>query len=308
MNKYVPPVILFVLACAVIIYLSADFSKSSSSFDVATYLKTRSKIDSLEISLWNAQGDVDAQIAIRGELSTAWESLAAMRLASPVSDKDDESGSGMSGDVWLWIIGGTLAVILCMVVLALVFIHRKKVEETRMMEAIRRGGTQVMESIAEENGAAIRNHTAARRSIIDDAETFAKSVAAQPQQPASKVAFENEHGVPENKILSSSLNKPILRPTAKQRISSAVQSLSDVLFFRRNANRETKAQKNATAASSVNENNSLETSRFDREIMERTKILQMSRRGFPASAIAAKLRLSQERVEAIIKDAVESGN
>lgn len=306
MNKYVPPVILFVLACAVVIYLSADFSGSSSSFNVAAYLQTRSKIDSLEISLWKAQGDVDAQVAIRGELGTAWESLAAMRLESPVSDKEGESGSGMSGDVWLWVIGGTLAVILCMVILALVFIHRKKVEETRMMEAIRRGGTPIKETIAEENGAAIRNHTA-KRSIIDDAETFAKNSAAQPA-PASKVAFENEHGIPENKILSSNLNKPILRPTAKQRISSAVQSLSDVLFFRRNANRETKAQKNVTAAPSVNENNSLETSRFDREIMERTKILQMSRRGFPASAIAAKLRLSQERVEAIIKDAVESGN
>ncbi len=306
MNKYVPPVILFVLACAVIIYLSTDFSGSSSSFDVDAYLQTRSKIDSLEMSLWNAQGDVDAQVAIRAELGTAWESLATMRLSSPVSDKDDEAGAGMSGDVWLWIIGGTLAIILCMVVLALVFIHRKKVEETRMMEAIRRGGAPIKETIAEENGAAIRNHTA-KRSIIDNAETFAKdsATATSRQTSLSKVAFENEHGVPENKILSSSLNKPILRPTAKQRISSAVQSLSDVLFFRRNAN---KTQKNSAVASGVAENNSLETSRFDREFMERTKILQMSRRGFPASAIAAKLKLPQEKVEAIIKDAVESGN
>ena len=56
MKKYAAPVVLFVLACALIVYLKVDFSGSSSSFDVSRYMQTRSKIDSLEVALWNAQG------------------------------------------------------------------------------------------------------------------------------------------------------------------------------------------------------------------------------------------------------------
>ena len=79
MKKYAAPVILFVLACALIVYLKVDFSGSSSSFDVSRYMKTRAKIDSLEVALWNAQGSVDTQVKIRDELANSWEELSAMR-------------------------------------------------------------------------------------------------------------------------------------------------------------------------------------------------------------------------------------
>ena len=48
--------------------------------------------------------------------------------------------------------------------------------------------------------------------------------------------------------------------------------------------------------------------RFDRESSVNSKILQMSRRGFPASAIASKLKIPQAKVESVIKEAVEAGN
>ena len=137
MKKYAAPVILFVLACALIVYLKVDFSGSSSSFDVNRYMQTRAKIDSLEMALWNAQGNVDTQVKIRDELSNAWEDLSAMRSnTASETETPEENVGGFSGGVWLWIIGGTLSVLLCCVILVLVLIHRKKVVETRMMEAL----------------------------------------------------------------------------------------------------------------------------------------------------------------------------
>ena len=134
MKKYAAPVVLFVLACALIVYLKVDFSGSSSSFDVSRYMQTRGKIDSLEVALWNAQGDVNAQVKIRDELANAWEDLSTMRTnTADEAESPEENVGGFSGGVWLWIIGGTLAVLLCSVVLVLVLIHRRKVVETRMM-------------------------------------------------------------------------------------------------------------------------------------------------------------------------------
>ena len=52
----------------------------------------------------------------------------------------------------------------------------------------------------------------------------------------------------------------------------------------------------------------LKTSRFDREFTAKSKILQMSRRGFPASAIATQLGVPQDQVEAVIREAMDAGN
>ena len=324
MKKYAAPVILFVLACALIVYLKVDFSGSSSSFDVNRYMQTRAKIDSLEVALWNAQGKADAQVAIREELSNAWEDLSAMRTNSPDdSESPEENVGGFSGGVWLWIIGGTLAVLLCCVVLVLVLIHRKRVVETRMMEALAKSReTGSMPAIDDsETMAAPRVH-APKKSIIDEAqefaakrrETMAVEANASPDAAAPaagpKAAFEDENGVPENKILTSPFNgKAILRPTARERITSAMQSLSDVLHHDRtrvkNVTEQNPPRPEVAAAAAAHP---LEMNRFDRESSVNSKILQMSRRGFPASAIASKLKIPQAKVEAVIKEAVEAGN
>ena len=316
MKKYAAPVILFVLACALIVYLKVDFSGSSSSFDVNRYMQTRAKIDSLEMALWNAQGNVDTQVKIRDELSNAWEDLAAMRSnTASETETPEENVGGFSGGVWLWIIGGTLSVLLCCVILVLVLIHRKKVVETRMMEALAKAReTGELPAIDDsETISTTRIHTP-KKSIIDEAEEFAakrrETMELQTKSAgASNAAFEDEHGVPENRILTSPFNgKTVLRPTARERITSAMQSLSDVLHHDRTkvrAKEQTPPRPEVVATAVAHP---LEMNRFDRESSVNSKILQMSRRGFPASAIASKLKIPQAKVEAVIKEAVEAGN
>ena len=316
MKKYAAPVILFVLACALIVYLKADFSGSSSSFDVNRYMQTRAKIDSLEIALWNAQGNVDTQVKIRDELSNAWEDLSAMRSnTASETETPEENVGGFSGGVWLWIIGGTLSVLLCAVILVLVLIHRKKVVETRMMEALAKARESSEMPIIDdgETISTTRVH-APKKSIIDEAEEFAarrrETMELQTKSgDASKAAFEDEHGVPENRILTSPFNgKTVLRPTARERITSAMQSLSDVLHHDRTkvrAKEQTPPRPEVVATAVAHP---LEMNRFDRESSVNSKVLQMSRRGFPASAIASKLKIPQAKVEAVIKEAVEAGN
>ena len=323
MKKYAAPVILFVLACALIVYLKVDFSGSSSSFDVGRYMRTRSKIDSLEVALWNAQGNVEAQVAIREALSNSWEELSSMRTKSSVDDAEtpEENVGGFSGGVWLWIIGGTLAVILCSVVLVLVLIHRKKVVETRMMEALAKSReTGEMPAFSpnldnSETMTASRIHSP-KKSIIDEAEEFAakrreSETMMTSATPAPKAAFEDENGIPENKILTSPFNgKTVLRPTARERITSAMQSLSDVLHHDRTKMVQPKVATppRPEVAAPAAPAHPLEMNRFDRESSVNSKVLQMSRRGFPASAIASKLKIPQAKVEAVIKEAVEAGN
>ena len=326
MKKYAAPVILFVLACALIVYLKVDFSGSSSSFDVNRYMQTRSKIDSLEVALWNAQGKVDTQVKIREELANAWEDLSDMRSNTEgEAETPEENVGGFSGGVWLWIIGGTLAVLLCLVILVLVLIHRKKVVETRMMEALARAreSGELPAIDGTETITTTRVH-APKKSIIDEAQEFAAKRRETMELQAktgteqnanasgvdsTKAAFEDDRGVPENRILTSPFNgKTVLRPTARERITSAMQSLSDVLHHDRTkirAKEQTSPRPEVVATAVAHP---LEMNRFDRESSVNSKILQMSRRGFPASAIASKLKIPQAKVEAVIKEAVEAGN
>ena len=73
MKKFLAPIVLLVLASALAVYLLMDFSGSGSSFDAEAYLAARSKIDSLELELWNAKSDPDLQVNIRLQLDSAWE-------------------------------------------------------------------------------------------------------------------------------------------------------------------------------------------------------------------------------------------
>ena len=89
-----------------------------------------------------------------------------------------------------------------------------------------------------------------------------------------------------------------------------MQSLSDVLHHDRTKVKSASEQnppRPEVAATAVAAH-PLEMNRFDRESSVNSKILQMSRRGFPASAIASKLKIPQAKVESVIKEAVEAGN
>ena len=310
MKKFIAPVVLFIVAAGLGAYLLLDFSAVKSSFDAESYLEARSRIDSLQVALFEAQGNPDLQLSIRTELEQSWESLGDMRTAPvPVAA---ENPLGVSSETMLWIAGGVAAIILCIVLLFAVLAHRKKVL-TMKMEAIKAAEEQRFK----EPKGGLDDETIARprpqkRSIIDEVSEFAER---EKQQELPKMAFEDENGVPENKIMTTDLDapRPQLRPTAKERITSAMQSLSDVLRSPRGVTRDRtmkiRAQShNMTGDPTLQAKSPLKTSRFDRELTEKTKIMQMSRRGFPASAIASQLKIPQDQVEAVIKESLESGN
>ena len=319
MKKFLAPIVLLVLASALAVYLLMDFSGSRGSFNAEAYLTARSKIDSLEHALWNAKANPDLQVSIRLQLDSAWEELSSMR-AAPVVDASEgapvESGSH-SADIVKWIVGGVLAIGVCVVILILVLRKRQEII-TRRMEAIKAERFKEPKAILDDATIPPRPRRD-KRSIIADAEeyaaqkreTMAQQAAAKESKPeeAPKVEYEDENRNPANKILTSaSDSKPTLRPTAKERITSAMQNLSDVLRAPRGLSRERtmklRAQsRNLTGDPSLKQS-PLEVTRFDRESNEKMKILQMSRRGFPASAIASSLKISQEKVEAVIKEAM----
>ena len=310
MKKFIAPIVLFIAAAGLGAYLLLDFSVAKSSFDAEAYLEARSRIDSLQVALFEAQGNSELQLAIRSELNQSWETLGDLRTVPvPVAT---ENPLGVSGETMLWIAGGAVAVIVCVILLIAVVAHRKKVM-TMKMEALK------AEQRFKEPKDGLDDETIARprpqkRSIIDEVNEYAAREAAPEKQALPKVAFEDENGVPENKIMTTDLDapRPQLRPTAKERITSAMQSLSDVLRSPRGVTRDRtmkiRAQShNVTGDPTLQAKSPLKTSRFDKEFTEKTKIMQMSRRGFPASAIASQLKIPQDQVEAVIKEALESG-
>ena len=305
MNKFVVPIVLLFLCAGVLLYLLSDFSSGRASFDADAYLQARSKIDSLEVALWEAHDNADAQLAIRNDLEIAWQDLNALRVKTPEgeSQESDKAIAGISKSALVWVVGGVLAVLVCIILLAALS-HRKKVL-TQRMEALKAENRFREPKNGFENDPTIAPRPRApKHSIIDEAAEFAEA-------KETKVSFEDENGNPENKVLISDLGKrPQLRPTAKERITSAIQSLSDVLRAPRGLSRDRtmklRAQShNVTGNPNLQGSNPLETSRFDKELTEKSKILQMSRRGFPASAIATQLKIPQEQVEAVIKSAME---
>ncbi len=305
MKKFVVPIVLLFLCAGVLLYLLSDFSSGRASFDADAYLQARSKIDSLEVALWDARDNADAQLSIRNDLEIAWQDLNALRVKTPEgeSQESDKAVAGISRSALVWVVGGVLAVLVC-IILLVALSHRKKVL-TQRMEALKAENRFREPKNGFENDPTIAPRPRApKHSIIEEADEFAEA-------KETKVSFEDENGNPENKVLISDLGKrPQLRPTAKERITSAIQSLSDVLRAPRGLSRDRtmklRAQShNVTGNPNLQGSNPLETSRFDKELTEKSKILQMSRRGFPASAIATQLKIPQEQVEAVIKSAME---
>lgn len=328
MKKFIAPLVLLVLTCSLVAFLTIDGSGVRSSFDADAYLSSRARIDSLEQALWNSRTTPDRQVAIRLQLDSAWEQLSAMRSAPEQSPEDVSTVGGvpLSFDTLKWVIGGIAAIAICVVVLVLILRKRQEII-TRRMEAVK--AERFKETKAGLDDATIPPRPRReKRSIIADVEAYAAAqqkreaeaamqsvapaaVPATPNEtPEPKVVFEDENGVPENKILTGTPDsKPTLRPTAKERITSAMQNLSDVLRAPRGLSRERtmklRAQsRNMTGDPNLQVKSPLEITRFDRESNEKVKILQMSRRGFPASAIASSLKISQEKVEAVIKEAM----
>ena len=227
MKKFVAPVILFVVAAGLLAYLMLDFSGVKSSFDADAYLQARGRIDSLEVALYEAQGNPDLQLSLRGELEKSWEALAELRTAAPsAGDASAEKVGGLSKETVIWIAGGAAAVLLCVILLVALSYRRKVL--TQKMEALKAEQRFKEPKSGFENDATIAPRPRPqKRSIIEEVSEYAASQQGAAPAAPPKVAFEDENGVPENKILSTDLDapqRPPLRPTAKERITSAMQS------------------------------------------------------------------------------------
>ncbi len=169
-----------------------------------------------------------------------------------------------------------------------------------------------------------------RPSIIDEANAFAEKERLKEQekarekellddsantataQTAASFAFENENGELENRIFSTNpdSSKPALRPTAKQRITTALQSLSSALTRPRGIPRDQtmhlRTQSRNTIDMTALSKSALDVTRFDKERADLTMVKKLKGQGCTPGMIAKKMNISQDEADTLITKVRES--
>lgn len=312
MKKLVVPLILTFLIAGLLFYLKSDPKANSGNLDAALYLETRSKIDSLQVELWNQNKNPEKRVQILSQLDLAWDENQRLKSPIPVSSSEsEEKTASIDLQIGMWFTI-TLVVIICILGMVVLLLKKKRDAITRQMEQIRaeqrfkapKGGFQEDPTFV--------NRTRVRRSIIDDAKAFAEEEKQKMSEVSpNDIAFEDENGLPENKIMAYGPDdKPALRPTAKERITTAMQSLSDALVRPKGMTREKTMRVRAQSRNTLNgssENNPLDITRFDQERSDKERVLQLMRRGYTNSEIARRMQISQEQVDTIIREIRDAG-
>lgn len=312
MKKLVVPLILTFLIAGLLFYLKSDPKANSGNLDAALYLETRSKIDSLQVELWNQNKNPEKRAQILGQLDLAWDENQRLKSPIPVSSSEsEEKTASIDLQIGMWFTI-TLVVIICILGMVVLLLKKKREAITRQMEQIRaeqrfkapKGGFQ--------EDPTFLNRTRVRRSIIDDAKAFAEEEKQKMSEVSpNDIAFEDENGLPENKIMAYGPDdKPALRPTAKERITTAMQSLSDALVRPKGMTREKTMRVRAQSRNTLNGssgNNPLDITRFDQERSDKERVLQLMRRGYTNSEIARRMQISQEQVDTIIREIRDAG-
>lgn len=312
MKKLVVPLILTFLIAGLLFYLKSDPKANSGNLDAALYLETRSKIDSLQVELWNQNKNPEKRAQILSQLDLAWDENQRLKSPIPVSSSESEEKTAsidLQIGMWFTIM---LVVIICILGMVVLLLKKKRDAITRQMEQIRaeqrfkapKGGFQ--------EDPTFLNRTRVRRSIIDDAKAFAEEEKQKMSEVSpNDIAFEDENGLPENKIMAYGPDdKPALRPTAKERITTAMQSLSDALVRPKGMTREKTMRVRAQSRNTLNGssgNNPLDITRFDQERSDKERVLQLMRRGYTNSEIARRMQISQEQVDTIIREIRDAG-
>lgn len=237
------------------------------------------------------------------------------------------------------VVGG---IALCVVLLAIILVLVKKVfgkrsiDDLEAQKAAISGNATPSEMVIEErfrnpkNGYSnddltfTRARSSKRPSIIDEANAYAEAeakaeqekektrepeAAKKPETEAEKApitfAFENAEGVPENRILSSPADKPTLRPTTKERITTALQSLSSALTRPRGVSRDQTMHIRTQSRNSLGKN-ALDLTRFDKEQADMTQVKKLKSKGCTPGMIAQKMNISQDEAETLITKVRES--
>lgn len=313
MKKFVVPAILLILVVLLFAFLKAD--PFEPKLDGERYLLLREEIDAANVEVFAAD-DPDAKEVALKKRDSLWGVLVAMRnlekgetpAALPASEvKSSEKSSG--SNVFVYVIGGLIFLI---VVLGGVFFFLRNRQEaiTRQLEKIREENRFKTPKGGLDDPTFVDRTRVHRRSIIDDVKASPESSQDATVPVADDVEFENAKG---------EVERPVLRPTAKERITSAMQALSDTLAGLRTpkgvhrdperANKY-KAQSHNTLQTEIfpKPNPSpLEMTRFDRERADKEKVLQLNRRGLTPSEIARRTQLSEEQVETVIRIKRETG-
>lgn len=312
MKKLVVPLILTFLIAGLLFYLKSDPKANSGNLDAALYLETRSKIDSLQVELWNQNKNPEKRAQILSQLDLAWDENQRLKSPIPVSSSEsEEKTASIDLQIGMWFTI-TFVVIICILGMVVLLLKKKRDAITRQMEQIRaeqrfkapKGGFQ--------EDPTFLNRTRVRRSIIDDAKAFAEEEKQKMSEVSpNDIAFEDENGLPENKIMAYGPDdKPALRPTAKERITTAMQSLSDALVRPKGMTREKTMRVRAQSRNTLNGssgNNPLDITRFDQERSDKERVLQLMRRGYTNSEIARRMQISQEQVDTIIREIRDAG-
>ena len=328
MKKLVISITAILCVVAVAIGLVVNFS--GSRFDAEEYLALRGQVDSLNLQIFEAGNDVSKKMSLENKRDSLWSALAAMRTPdAPVSvpevvpavetpvpvfvPQEEPSPKSTNFGLIIGILIGTIAIL----ALVFLFLRRRQSDITRQMEQIRseqrfkapKGGFQ--------DDPTYVTRTRVHRSIIEDAAASAAAERAATTVPKD-VQFENENGLPENRIYSGvpGETQTTIRPTARERITSAMQSLSDALSFHppqgvpRASTMKVRTQSRNTMANTTLANvaqNPMEMTRFDKERDDRERVLQLARRGYTASEIARRTQLPQEQVDTVIHTRHETG-
>lgn len=313
MKKFVVPAILFILVVFLFAFLKAD--PFEPRLDGERYLLLREEIDAANVEVF-AAGNPDAKEFALKKRDSLWGVLVAMRnlekgespVALPARQvKSSEKSSG--SNVFIYVIGG---LILLIVVLGGIFFFLRNRQEaiTRQLEKIREENRFKTPKGGLDDPTFVDRTRVHRRSIIDDVKASPESSQNTIVPMADDVEFENAKG---------EVERPVLRPTAKERITSAMQALSDTLAGLRTpkgvhrdperANKY-KAQSHNTLQTEIfpkSNPSPLEMTRFDRERADKEKVLQLNRRGLTPSEIARRTQLSEEQVETVIRIKRETG-
>ncbi len=315
MKKLVVPAILLVLVVLLFAFLKADPFEPRLSGE--RYLLLREEIDAANVEIFSTENP-DAKESAVEKRDSLWGVLVAMRNleqgespAMPprnnVEAKDSEGTSGSS--VFVYVIGG---LILLIVVLGGVFLFLRNRQEaiTRELEKIRAENRFKTPKGGLDDPTFVDRTRVHRRSIIEDVKDVTESSENTAIPVADDVEFENAKG---------EVERPVLRPTAKERITSAMQALSDTLAGLRSPKGVHRAPERANKYKAQSHNtlqmeifpkpspSPLEMTRFDRERADKEKVLQLNRRGLTPSEIARRTQLSEEQVETVIRIKRETG-
>ncbi len=337
MKKFLIPIVLLVLSVSLFLYLRAG--KGIPDFDGTRYLEIRKQIDAVDLEMFEAKDDAQQRMILKSRQDSLWSVLVILRAGSVPAASEESAVTSVNGSATtsenelasasdadsvtkstepfpLWILGVLVGVVVGLV-LVFVLLRKRRDAITRQMEQIRseqrfkapKGGFQ--------EDPTFMTRTRVRRSIIEDAEATAAE-AAKTTVPKDFV-FEDENGIPENRIYPVSSDAPAsrLRPTARERITSAMQSLSDALTLnapkgvaRANTMKVRAQSRNTMSASTIEHSqnpNPMDVTRFDKERTDKEKVLQLMRRGYTSSEIARRTQLPQDQVETVIRVKRDTG-